>query len=151
MLPLDTVRTITIWPRWERSDGLIKPMRRVLCRCSWEERSIAVALQTGAVLKEPALIRVFAETSKLIYVPPHVWPELSENVLEAFWTVDLTLTTKPLIAPFESEHEFEWGTPAQVTLAENAFRQANPGATLVVEANDNRKYWGSHIRLKAGD
>jgi len=125
-------------------------MRRVLRCCSWEERSIATVIQTGNILNEPALIRVFTTTCGLTYIPPREWLALDESGLDGFWTVDLTLTAKPLIAPFESGYEFAWGTSAQVTIAENGFRQDTPGATLVVEVNDNRKQWGSHIRIRAG-
>jgi len=84
MLPVDAVRTITVWPRWVREDGLVKPMRRVLRACSWEERSIATVIQTGNILKEPAVIRVFTETCGLVYVPPHEWLELPEDSLDQY-------------------------------------------------------------------
>jgi len=151
MLPSDATRTITIWPRWQNPiSQLIKPMRRVLYFCSWHERSISTALQTGNVLRVPAVIRVFDEASGLVYVPPHIWDDMTENELEGYWTCDISQSAKPLIAPFESEHEFAWGTSAQVTTAENNFRRDKAGATTVTERNDNRAPMGSHIRLGAG-
>jgi len=86
----------------------------------------------------------------MIYVEPHVWDGLDEGLLDKFWTVDLTKEAKPLIVPFECEWEPGFDVPSKITTFENAFIRDTPGATRVVESNDNRKAYGSHIRIRAG-
>ena len=148
-------RTITIYCRYTL-DGMVKPMRRVLKFCSWEDLTIDVALQTGNVLKEPFSIRIECERSGLTYIEPHEWKKLLEEELEEYWTVDLTLPAQPLIVPFECDYEFEWGTEAQISTAENDFIRDTPGARRIAQEKDNRWYnednepiCDSHVRLQA--
>ena len=142
-------KTITIYCRWVNPDGRVKPMRRVLYNCSWEERSIATALQTGNVLNEPASIRIFCDTSGKTYIPPHEWDALNENELDKYWTADLTREAHPLIVPLESTWETNFDSEANITRAENDFLRSNPDATRISKRNDNRGKHGSHMRLQA--
>ena len=142
-------KTITVYCRKKRNDGTVRLMRRVLERCSWEERSISTALQTGNVLKEPASIRVFCNESGLTYMPLHDWDLSPEALLYDYWTVDIVSSAHTLIVPFESTWEPDAGTESEITKAENNYIRQNPGALWVAQLNDNRQIRGSHIRLQA--
>jgi hypothetical protein len=142
-------KTITIYCLWKRPDGKIISLRRVLKECSWRERSISTALQTGNVLNEPASIRIFCDKSGLEYIPPHEWYALSEDKLENYWTVDLERSALPLIVPFESDWTTDLDDESDITQAENDYIRETPGAIRVARRNDNRQGRGSHIRLQA--
>ena len=153
MLPSrDALKAITIYPRYERPDGTIKPMRRVLYPSSWEDKKTAIAMETGAILKEPVFIRVFGykTVDGLIFVPVHEWQKLDESELDGYWTADPITADGTLILPWNSDREFSWGTSAEVTRAENEYRLRDPTARRVKAFADNRKRWGAHIRLQAG-
>ena len=142
-------KTVTVYCRRKLSDGKVGLMRRVLKECSWEERSISTALQTGNELKEPASIRVFCATSGLTYVPLHEWNALPEVELETYWTADIISSAHTMIVPHECVWEPDPGTESEITQLENDFIRKNPGALRIAQLNDNRKAHGSHIRLQA--
>ena len=151
MLPPDAVRTITIYPRYiNQLTNIVKPLRRVLYNCSWEDKGADIILNTGQIVKDTIFIRIFDNTSGSIYLPPHEWNKLSESELDGYWTADLTLTSRPLIVGHESEFEFTAETSTQVTAQENTFRRENPDTALVSQISVNQKAHGSHIRLVAG-
>jgi len=142
-------KTITIYCRKTFADGSEKSIRRVLKNCSWEERDISTTQQTGSELNTFVSIRVPCDSSGLEYIPPHEWNALQEGVKNQYWTCDLELPAKPLIVPYECLHEFDVGTSGEVTRAENAFIEQNPGSLRVAKRNVNRQRFGSHIRLQA--
>ena len=142
-------KTITVYCRKKREDGTVKLMRRILKQCSWEERSISTALQTGNVLKEPASIRIFCNQSGLRYMTLHEWNTSPEESLDEYWTVDIASPAHTLIVPYESTWEPDVGTESEVTQAENNFIRQHPGALRVAQINDNRQLHGAHIRLQA--
>ena len=149
MLPDDAVRTITIYPRHtDGVTGLVTTVRRVLKRCSFEERSITTALATGQVLRIPSVIRIFTDDNPdLQYIEPHEWAKKGILDLDGFWTINLVERT--FIVPWEETRTFSIGTSGAVTAAENTFARDNPGCVRATEKNDNRKAHGSHIRLGA--
>jgi len=143
--------TVTVWCRWiDPETGLHHPMRRELKSCTFRNRSIFTTMQTGNVLKESSIIRVFDKTSEKTYIPPHEWSALKFDELDNFWTVDLSQSAKPIIAPFVCDEEFPAGTENEVTRALNTFRTETPGVMEISDRNDNRKGLGGHIALRAG-
>lgn len=142
MIPRRLTVDITIYPRWQNLlTGQIKPMRRVLRRCTWQMETVSTALSTGQILTTPTVVTVFKKTSGLEYIKPHEWALLSENELAPYWTVDLTGTARPIIVPWVSDYEFNFGTSAAVTTAENNFVRDNPGA-IRAQHTDNNQFSG---------
>ena len=140
-------KTITIYCRKPLGNGKEKSIRRVLKNCSLEEKDSTTAKQTGNVINELSSIRIPCDSSGLEYISPQEWYALKEGIKNVYWTCDLELPAKPLIVPFECLQEFDVGTSGEVTRAENAFIEQNPGALRIVDRKDNRKPNGSHIRL----
>jgi len=92
-------------------------------------------------------------------MPPHLWHQKPKDELDGFWTVDLTSRT--VVVPFESDHEFTAGTSAQIATLENNFVRDTPGSGRVIEFNYNEggrddkgnlinAKNGAHIRVRAG-
>ena len=133
-------KTITAYPRAVNPDtGEFIPVRCVLRRCTWMDESVTTTLETGNVVSNITVIRVFDDPQGKRYIPPHEWNRLPITPgMEAFapyWTVDLTQPLR-LIVPWESEYIFpSWGTAAT---PENRFMNDNPGVRNIQDFNDNR-------------
>jgi len=138
----------------------VKPVRRILKNCSWEDKSISTALRTGNILKEPFSARIFTDMSGLIFIPYHIWSSLPEEELAGYWSVDILSSARTIIVPFESRHDFDWASPGETTKQENNFIDNTPGAIRITECADKEgprnasgslifKKMGAHVRLRA--
>ena len=155
MLPKEVERTITVYPRWISPQGRVYLLRRVLHKCSWEERNVETALRTGQVVEDMTLIRVFDKTSGLKWVSPHVWHKENPVINDKIWTADIFISPSTLIVPFETPHEFDadgYATTGLATTAENTFARLpkNTGTTRPVEVNNNTNRLGGHVRMRCG-
>ena len=113
------------------------------------EQENTILRQTGVLLKESAYVQCFLEDDSL-YVPLREWCRLSEIELDGKWTVDI-LSPQTIVVDQITEYEFEWGTSAEITAAENQFINETPGALRIVSLEDNRRGTSraQHILLRA--
>gem|GEM_PF-7114636 len=134
-------QTVTIFCRWTRPDGKIKSMRRVLHNAVWREDGNSIARNTGVLLSESAFLQCFLEPS-MEYVPAHDWAAFPELELDGKWTADFSNPRQSTIIVGHDAPALiaDWGSSAEITLAEESFLRDVPGAKRIVSLpEDNRR------------
>lgn len=143
-------QTVTIYTRWlNQGANLWKPFRRVLHNVFMAEEGNTIARQTGIVLNQSFFYQCFLEHG-IEYVPLHVWLELSEPELAGKWSADF-VSPASIIVDHEVDHEFNFMSSGQLTIAENTFVNNTPGASRIakIEPNDRGTQRARHILIRA--
>lgn len=130
-------KTITIYNRYENSDGIIKYYRKVLHNCFWKETNNKISVSNVSLQSNNHIIRI---PQSYDYLPPAEWLNSSDKVNK------FTLQTGDII--IKGDITFDIDELKDGCRLNDFLSRYRQGITEITSVNDNTDLPNAHYFVK---